>query len=302
MRKTVWMFVVLAAAGRLQAQTIEDGVMMPKETLCGGVVYMHDSWETYWEGELKRDNGNIGTLTTQSVALMGTYGVTDRLNLIAMLPFVWTGASQGVLHGMSGLQDATFAAKYTLLEKPFVGHSSARLMVVGSAGTPVGDYTPDFLPFSIGMQSSRVSGRVTARVIKKGFFATASTAYTWRGNVTLDRPAYFTEGQLFLTDEVRMPNVFDYAFSVGYYGKRLYVPISYMRQDTRGGSDIRRQDMPFVSNRMDFSRIEGSVQYFLPWPQSRDLSVKLGAARVLSGRNVGQSTTITGGLLYTFRF
>ena len=32
---------------------------------------------------------------------MGTYGVTDRLNVIAMLPYVWTSASQGVLerHG-----------------------------------------------------------------------------------------------------------------------------------------------------------------------------------------------------------
>ena len=73
-----------------------------------------------------------------------------------------------------------------------------------------------------------------------------------------------------------------------------------MGQVTRGGSDIRRQDMPFVSNTMNMSRVEASILYYssrLP-----DLGVKLGVTRTLSGRNVGQATTLQAGLLYVFHF
>jgi len=78
------------------------------------------------------------------------------------------------------------------------------------------------------------------------------------------------------------------------------IPVSYSRQDTRGGGDIRRQDMPFVSNNMDFSRLQAMVRYTLPRPA--DLAVQVAADRVLTGRNVGESTMLSAGLLYTMRF
>ena len=133
--------LVALPVGGLRAQTIDDGVMMPRRALCTGFLYQHERWEKYWEGTLKRDNGNIGTITTRSVAWFGNYGVTDRLNVIAMVPYVWTDASQGVLHGMSGVQDLTVAAKYDLLETGFTkvwhpcGRSSSPLPALPSATT-----------------------------------------------------------------------------------------------------------------------------------------------------------------------
>jgi hypothetical protein len=93
-----------------------------------------------------------------------------------------------------------------------------------------------------------------------------------------------------------MPDVFDYTLGGGYRGRRLHAPVSVSVQRTLGGSDIRRQDMPFVSNRMDFVRVDGSVGYTLP---ATNLMVRIGAARVVGGRNVGQATTLTGGFHYT---
>jgi len=93
-----------------------------------------------------------------------------------------------------------------------------------------------------------------------------------------------------------MSDVFDCTVSAGYRNGRLHIPISVVQQYTLGGGDIRRQDMPFVSNRMNFVRVDGLVSYALP----ANLAIRLGVARVVSGRNVGQSTTLTGGLLYTF--
>jgi hypothetical protein len=67
-------------------------------------------------------------------------------------------------------------------------------------------------------------------------------------------------------------------------------------QRTVGGGDIRRQDMPFVSNRMTFTRAHAMVMYTLPTPSSVILGV--GGARTLSGRNVGRSTTLTFGVTH----
>jgi hypothetical protein len=279
------------------AQTIDDTLMMKKGGLCTGFVYSHDRWEDYWEGELKRRNGNIGAITTQSITWMGTYGVTDRFNVIAMLPYVSTSPSQGVLRGQHGLQDVTIAAKYRVLQT-----SSLRGFLVASVGGPVSDYSPDLLPLSLGSASPRSAGRATLSYqTKQGLFASGSAAYTLRRNITLDREIYYTDGKPFFTDEVEMPNVADYSLSLGYHGPNLHVTASYMAQRCQGGGDIRRQDMPFPSNRMDFTRAGASVLYALP-VLKRKLSAKLEGSRVLDGRNVGQATMISGGFLYAFQF
>lgn len=43
-----------------------------------GNIYIYDSWDHYWEGHLKRVNGNLGTVSTQSDSWYAVYGVTDR--------------------------------------------------------------------------------------------------------------------------------------------------------------------------------------------------------------------------------
>jgi hypothetical protein len=294
--------VVLAlGAASLEAQTIDDALMMPRKQLCTGFVYMHDSWDRYWEGPLERDNGNIGTLTTQSVSWMGTYGVTDRLNVIAMVPWVWTEASAGTLSGMAGVQDLTAAVKWHALDTALTSLGTLQVFLVASGSIPLSDYTPDFLPMSIGLGSQRASGRLSLNFqSKQGWFVEGTGAYTWRDTVGLDRPAYFTDDRLVLSDQVAMPDVIDYTVRAGYWKHGLYAPVSFTQVITLGGSDIRRQDMPFVSNRMDSSRLDALAMYYLKKP--RNVVVRLGASYALSGRNVGQSTTLLAGLLYTFEF
>jgi hypothetical protein len=291
----------LLSAAPLAAQTIDDGIMLSRGALFGGVVYSHDSWETYWEGTLERTNGNIGTLTTQANMLFGNYGVTDRLNVMATAPYVWTRASQGVLSGMQGFQDLTVAAKYRLFDRGAGPLGSMRVIAVGSGSVPLTHYTPDFAPLSIGSASKRVAGRLTLNThADGGLYLNGSTAYTWRGGVTLDRPYYYTDGEFFLTDEVDMPNVLDYIVSAGYMKGGLMATGSFSQQYTLGGGDIRRQDMPFVSNRMNASRVGAMVMTAIP--KLHGLSFHGSWAHTVSGRNVGQATTLTAGLLYTHPF
>ena len=103
---------------------------------------------------------------------------------------------------------------------------------MASGSVPLTDYTPDFLPMSIGLHSKRASGRLTLNFqAKQGWFVEGTGAYTWRDTVTLDRPSYFTDDQLFLTDEVAMPDVIDYTFRAGYWKHGLYAPVSFTQHD-----------------------------------------------------------------------
>jgi hypothetical protein len=283
----------------LQAQTIDDGIMMPKNDLCAGSFYTRTTWDQYWEGTKKRSNGNIGQVDTQSEVWFANYGVTNRLNVIAMVPYVWTSANQGVLHGMKGFQDITLTGKFRFLERPFTKYGSLRAIGVVSGAIPLTDYTPDFQPLSIGSASKRISGRATLNFQSKlGWFLNGSLGYTWRSNVALDRPYYYTDGQLFLTNQVEMPDVFDYVVSAGYLKHGLNTEFSFRQQRTQGGGDIRPQDMPFVSNRMNYSQVGAMVLY--PVPKFHRMEGKVAFTYIADGRNVGQGTTLMTQIQYRF--
>ena len=282
-----------------QAQTLDDGFFVTSRELRVGVDYASDRWDRYWEGALKRDNANIGTLTTQSVRWNASYGVSRRLSVFASLPYVHTTASEGVLSPMHGFQDLTAAAKLRLLRATLGGRATLIASAIGGASVPTTDYTPDFLPLSIGLGSKSAFVRGAVQVHdRSGFYANALAGHAWRSTVHLNRPSYYTDGQLFFSDEVAMPDVADYAASVGYQRGRWCIPVGVMAQRTLGGGDIRRQDMPFVSNRMNFTKAHAEAMYTLPFPSAVTLGI--GAARVLDGRNVGQSTMFSAGATYAF--
>ena len=283
-------------ASPLHAQTIDDGQMVRSGELLTGYIYAHDSWDEYWEGALKRTNGNIGRITTQSNAWWANFGLSEQVNIIAQIPHVATNASQGILHGIKGIQDLSVTAKYRFVEAN-PGAVTVRAFAVATGGAPLTDYNPELLPLSIGLKSKRVSTRGTLNVeTGPGWFANASAAYTWRSRVTLDRPYYFTNDEFVMSNRVDMPRTFDYTASAGLMRPRLMAAAFFMQQRTLGGGDIRRQDMPFVSNRMNFERVGAMAML----PVVAGFEVQASVAYTLDGRNVGQSTTVTGGILYRF--
>ena len=299
MKRFYFIIFSLLAIGA-QAQSLTDGLLMPKGAFCTGFLYMNDSWKDYWEGSLKRDNANIGTVTTQSVTWMGNYGVTERLNIIAMLPYVKTNLSQGSLTGYEGLQDISVSAKYRFFAKDFTA-SGLRFFGVGTFSTPVQDYVIDALPAALGLGSTNFTGRVTGNYhLESGWYINSSTGYTFRSNVKLDHPSYYTNDHLYNSDIVEMSNVWDLTTMLGYYKNGLQAEAFYSQQNTLGGSDIRRQDMPFVSNRMNFQKVGALVMYYLPVPKG--LALRASYSYTIDGRNVGQSTTYLAGILYTFHF
>jgi hypothetical protein len=219
------------------------------------------------------------------------------------MPYTWTNASQGVLSGQQGYQDITLAGKWAFLDRPFTKKGDLRAIAVVSGTIPTTNYEPAFEPLSIGNQSKTISARTTLFFQShKGFFGTASAAYTWRSNITLDQPYYYTNGQFYDTSIVQMPQVFNYNLNSGYTKRGYMAFFTWSQQRTQGGGDIRRQDMPFPSNMVNYSKIAVNTMIPVPIHRLHNLSVMFNFGHIVDGRNIGQSTTYTTGLMYTVHF
>jgi hypothetical protein len=298
-KKTLLHFSLAVAfsmvASLAKSQTADDAIMMGKKQWCNGLTYMYSGWKNYWEGALKRDNKNLGTVSTQSVMFMSTYGITNKLNAIVSVPYIWTHASAGTLHGLKGFQDIEMDIKYQFWGTQPGKNSHLLFFVVGGLSTPLQKYENDFLPMSIGLGSTNLSGRLTADYQNGIFFATASSAFVWRSDITIDRTSYYTD-QIHYTNKVDMPNQLNSNLFVGIRKPNLIVQAQLLNMYTFGGFDIRRNDMPFASNQMNMTSVGGHVKYFFPFLPN--LALVADADFTIAGRNVGQSQMYSGGLYY----
>jgi len=292
------LIIILAAYNPSKAQTEIDGIMMAKNNYCSGLMYNYSSWDQYWEGTLKRNNLNLGTVSTTMIAYMGNYGVSDKLNVLFGLPYIKTKASAGTLHGMQGLQDLSLWVKWMPYEKEF-GKSTLSFYAIGGVSVPVSDYTPDLLPLSIGLRSKTLSLRAMADYQIGAWFATASATYVVRDKVTLDRESYYTT-QLHNTNEVAMPDASTVNIRAGYRTGRLVAEAIWNKWTTLGGFDITRNNMPFVSNRMNASMLGINLKYNLK--KIEGLSLIANGNITLSGRNMGQASTLGGGAFFIIDF
>lgn len=280
------------------AQTDIDADMMAKNLFCSGLSYNYSSWDHYWEGKLKRENENIGTVTTQTFAYMGNYGVSKKFNLLFGIPYIKTKASAGTLHGMKGLQDLSLFAKWMPYSKK-TGPGKLSIIGIGGYSFPLSNYPADYLPLSIGLRSKNLIARAMADYAIGKFFITASGTYMFRDNITIDRNSYYTT-EMHLTNEVEMPNATSFNFRTGYRTKFLWIEAIVNKMTTLGGFDITRNNMPFPSNKMNATSAGFRVKYV---PGSFDrLSILANGDYVVAGRNVGQSTTIGGSIFYILDF
>lgn len=283
----------------VQSQTDVDGIMMGKRNICGGLVYGYSAWNQYWEGQNLRTNENIGTVSSNSVWAMVNYGISDKLNVIAMLPYISNKASAGTLIGQSGLQDASLILKWDCYGSKFK-NIFYNFIVLGGFSTPTTNYVADYLPLSIGIQSSNLMGKMMLDIQKNNWSATASINAAYRSNVTIDRDAYYTT-ELIYSNQVQLPFVMGYNLRAGYRKDAdVIVETVFDCMNTIGGFDIRKNDMPFLSNNMDVCRLGINLKF--PIAIVNGLSFTANSMYTVSGRNMGKSTSFMAGILYQTEF
>jgi len=279
-------------------QTDIDGLMMQKNFFCVGPTVGKSSWKNYWEGTFKRDNANLGTVTTTAAMIMGNYGITDKLNVLFGLPYIKTKASAGNLKGQKGLQDLSLWVKWVAKEKK-IGKGYLKAILTGGYSAPVTNYYIDLMPLAIGMHSKTGHFRLMADYEVGNWFATVSGTYMLRSNVTLDRNTYFTT-EMHYTNEVKMPDATDFNFRAGYRSSTWIIEAIADKFTTLGGFDITKNNMPFVSNKMNATKLGIHVKYDTDFING--LSFVADANTTVAGRNVGQSSGFGGGIFYILDF
>jgi hypothetical protein len=168
--------------------------------------------------------------------------------------------------------------------------------VAGGASLPMTDYVADFLPFSIGFQSKTASLRgVLNYTHDLGFYFTAQAGHTWRSNAKVDRDSYLYNDELIYADEMPVPNVLDATGRLGFINKRLQVEATLDYFTGLTGDDIRYNEAPQVTNKMQATTAGLFAKVFVG-----PFAVQASAGKVLNGRNVGEGTMLAGGLTYQF--
>jgi hypothetical protein len=280
------------------AQTEMDGLMMEKNYFCVGATYSISSWKNYWEGDFKRENLNLGKVSMNSIAINGNYGITKRLNAIFTLPYIKTKASAGQLAGQKGIQDLSVYIKWVSLEKQ-IKKGILKTIIIGGVSLPISNYTPDLLPLSIGTQSKTASLRAMVDYQNGNWTGTASGTYVYRGNVKLDRNTYYTT-RLHYSNMVAMPDAFNINIRAGYRSETWIIEAIANKWITDGGFDITKNNMPFVSNKMDATTIGLHAKYETNFVDG--LSFIADGMTTVAGRNVGQTAGLTFGAFYIMDF
>lgn len=287
---------LLASIRPASAQMENDGIMIPKNYLCPGVMYSTSDWTNYWEGTFKRDNGNLGKVNTSMYSAMVTYGITNSLIGTLSLPYVTTNASQGTLEGQKGIQDLSLNLKWRGL-KLKSGKGTLSLFASLTGSIPATNYEADFAPLALGAHSKNFMARGIVDYNYGKFFITASGAYMTRSNITIDRNTYFTT-ELINSNEVKIPNMSNYNFRAGYRSKYFIAEGLADISTSLGGYDITKNNLPFPANRMNMTAVGINLRYRLK--SFYALEFTAGDDYVVAGRNVGQSNMIHGGLSYIF--
>lgn len=286
------------------SQTFSDAVLMKKKEICFAFMYDHSTWDEYWEGTNLIVNDNIGTFSRSTYMPMIAYGITDKLNVLLAIPYASTKSTGGQLAGVKGLQDINVGIKYEAFKKDFGKHRVSAL-ATAQFGTPMTNYLSDYMPYSLGLGTQEVSGRVIGQYeFNKMVYLRTSAAYVWRGQTEVERPYYYANGSYYTTF-MDVPSAINFQAVVGGWALKhnLRMEASLNILNCVDGDDIRRWNMPQPTNKMEVTQAGFFAQYYFQSIEPlKGFSLMASYSQVLEGRNMGKATGFGAGITYQFGF
>ena len=302
-KRLLLFFIPLLLTGIARTQTPHDAIMMEKREICFAFGYDQNKWDQYWEGTTLINNENIGTFTRGTFMPMVVYGITDKLNVLLSTPYVKTESTGGQLAGVQGFQDINIGLKYEAYKKDFGKHRVSAL-VVAQFSTPLTNYLSDYMPYSLGLGTQEVSGRIIAQYeFNKMIYVRGSAAYLWRGQTEVERPYYYNNGSYYTT-YMDVPSAANYQAVLGGWllKHNLRLEASYTVLNSTSGDDIRRWSMPQPTNKMEGTQAGFFAQYYFQSIEAlKRFSLMAAYGQVLEGRNIGKATSVGGGITYQFK-
>jgi hypothetical protein len=223
-----------------------------------------DSYDQFWVGENKIDSPpGLGEIETTSLSLWGRFGLTDRLALVATVP--WIDVDSDGADGLedSGLQDATVLVQYRL-SSTTRGASRHTFAVGGGLRTPASDYEGN-APVSIGDDTSDALARFVYLYQRGRLYLSSQVGYDVRGGDAPDG------GPL--------------AVTLGWTAGRTTWSGTYFSYFASGGTDIGEPNFTFPSNEEEVERLGLKLYTRL----GSGFGLSLAAFTTLDGRNTGDT-------------
>ena len=273
---------------------IVDGFMRGQGKASLSAAYLKDTYDTYYIGKQETRNPNLGTVTTESVNLLATYGLGYDMDLLVSAPYVRTQASAGYWAKQEGFQDIAASPRWEAYDYKLGKTRLSWLFVVGYS-VPLQKYVNDAL-VAIGQGSRNIDARTMLHYKAGAFFLTGQFGYIRRGQATIDRIVnYYDPSQLNPNSGslVNVPDVTDAVVKAGISAKHIYVEGWVQKQTPYNkGTDIA-PGIPFPSNAIGFTRA-GATLYI---PILKRFGFTAGYSTTLDGQNIGKSTRINGGII-----
>ncbi len=229
-------------------------------------------------------------VTTTSASLYTTYGLSNKIEAVVSVPYIKsTGqASDAVLNDLkysnerSGLQDLSVHLKFKAYSTK-IGSSTLDFIGVAGVSLPVGDYAVNEglqSIIAIGNRATKINTIGIAHLkTKDGIFLTGQAGYSFRNN--------------------DVPSAFINELKFGYAGKAVYFDAWVANQISESkGVDILQQGFTgfFPATRVNYTRI--GVNLYVPI--YKGLGIAGGVNGYVQGRNLGQSTGVSGAVIYSF--
>jgi hypothetical protein len=263
----------LALGASMAAGFDMNGFLAAKGEGTVALSYTAEGYDEFWVGDVKVSDPGVGEVDTDTMSLWMRYGFTDRLSVVANVPYVDT-TSDG-LGGFedSGLQDLSAALLFRALE----GGAGARhrLVLGGGVRAPLSDYEAN-LPVDLGDGTTDVLLRAVYQLESGGFYFSQQVGYDVRGDDAPDGFPLYTEA--------------------GYSWPRVTVNAFYLNYIADGGTDIGDPGFTFPSNQDETERFGAKV-----FGRFTDrLGGQVMAFQTLDGRNSGDTSGLSVGFTFGF--
>lgn len=239
-------------------------------------------------------NGSVFDLPYRGslINFFAEYGVTDRLDVVVSVPYVYTVQN-------SGLQDGGLYIKYRPLRLALGG--AGYLNAIGGVGSsfPLSDYAP-VTAGALGQKAVVVPVRAIVQFESKpGVFLNLTGGYNWRLDEISERDLSVILQQRPDYQVVRPKSYATFLAKIGLPAAHYYLDAWIERQVTQGGADFV-PDVPDLPQAYGVSYWQfGGTAYY---SDNGKTGFYVSFGKILSGRNVSQIFRLTGGIVLKFDF
>lgn len=273
-----------------QAQSPVGGFMSGKGKGAIALSFTGESYDNVFLNPLEvRGVPVFKDVNLNSVSLYATYGISDRLEVAASLPYISAQGNAdavvletlGFENTRNGIQDLSLFAKYSAFNTE-IGMSRLNFQIAAGLKTPIGNYRAEEglqSIIAIGNRATSINGMAIAHFQSgSGLFATTQAGYSIRNG--------------------EVPNALLGEIKVGYATRRFYVDAWYAGQVSDGGVDILGEGFNGFFPATDVTFNRAGINLYVPI--AGGVGVSAGVSKYLNGRNVGESMGYSGSVVYSF--